>query len=131
MNIKNKKALCTALLLFTTALLCAMDWPSEDGKVAYNFGANRKGKPLLGIVFESEGAVRAVEDGEVLFTNIPGRGASRLPSPLGAWMALDHGDGLISIYSRKIRLSRQPGFRAGQWSKAFIFRSSIGRNAGG
>jgi hypothetical protein len=26
--------------------------------------------------------------------------ASRLPSPLGTWVALDHGEGLISIYSR-------------------------------
>jgi hypothetical protein len=41
----------------------------------------------------------AAEQGELLFQSREG-GASRLPSPLGSWLALDHGDGIVSIYSR-------------------------------
>jgi hypothetical protein len=36
----------------------------------------------------------------MLFFNDPASSASRIPSPLGAWIALDHGDGMVSIYSR-------------------------------
>jgi hypothetical protein len=44
--------------------------------------------------------VLAAETGEVIFSRGANDNASRLPSPLGTWTALDHGDGLISIYSR-------------------------------
>jgi hypothetical protein len=76
-----------------------MDWPSPAGKMINNFGYNSSGKPLLGIVFEGEEAVLAAEQGELLFQSREG-GMSRMPSPLGSWLALDHGDGIISIYSR-------------------------------
>jgi hypothetical protein len=81
--------------VFTTA----MDWPVREGRVIRNFGWNDEGKPVLGTSFRAEGPVLAAGEGELLFS----RGAkenSRLPSPLGSWLALDHGDGLISIYSR-------------------------------
>jgi hypothetical protein len=65
-----------------------------------NFGGNNRRRPFLGTVFETEEAVRAAEAGEVLFTHDPERNASKLPSPLGAWIGVDHGDGLISIYGR-------------------------------
>jgi murein DD-endopeptidase MepM/ murein hydrolase activator NlpD len=76
----------------------AMDWPTEDGVMVNNFGANNKGRPLLGAVFETDGPVRAAEEGDILFSNFSENSASRLPSPLGSWVAMDHGDGLISIY---------------------------------
>jgi hypothetical protein len=79
--------------------LGSMDWPSPEGKIARNFGSNDLGKPLLGIVFEGDGPVLAAEQGELLFQSREG-GASRLPSPMGSWLALDHGDGIISVYSR-------------------------------
>jgi hypothetical protein len=78
----------------------AMDWPSEEGVMANNFGWNREARPVLGTIFESEGPVRAAEDADILFIHDPEDSASVLPSPLGTWVALDHGDGLISIYSR-------------------------------
>ena len=78
----------------------AMDWPSEEGVMVNNFGWNREAKPVLGTIFESEGPVRATEDADILFIHDPEDSASVLPSPLGTWIALDHGDGLISIYSR-------------------------------
>jgi hypothetical protein len=85
------------LLVFSTD---AMDWPSEEAEMVHNFGWNYEGRPLLGASFEVQGPVRAAEEGDILFTHFSGSGPDRFPSPLGAWMALDHGDGLISIYSR-------------------------------
>jgi hypothetical protein len=87
-------------LLFLSGPLCAMDWPSADAVMVRNFGFNDRGRPALGTVFEGEGDVLAAERGEVIFSRARGETASRLPSPLGTWLALDHGDGLISVYSR-------------------------------
>jgi hypothetical protein len=78
----------------------AMDWPTEEGVMAGNFGWNREARPVLGTTFESRGPVRAAEDADILFIHDREDSASVLPSPLGTWVALDHGDGLISIYSR-------------------------------
>jgi hypothetical protein len=89
---------------FSGSFLDSMDWPSPARKMINNFGYNDSGKPLLGIVFEGEEAVLAAEQGDLLFQNREGRG-SRLPSPLGSWLALDHGNGIISIYSRMENLS--------------------------
>ncbi|MDR2633954.1 MAG: M23 family metallopeptidase [Treponema sp.] len=82
------------------ALVCAMDWPAQALAVSSNFGWNDQGKPTLGTSFESQGAVHAADRGELIFSRYGTDTASRLPSPLGAWIALDHGEGLISIYSR-------------------------------
>jgi hypothetical protein len=76
-----------------------MDWPSEEAQMKSNFGANDHGNPVMGTVWTGQGVVRSAETGELLF-NRNVNNADRLPSPLGAWIALDHGDGLISIYSR-------------------------------
>jgi hypothetical protein len=85
---------------FYGSLLGSMDWPSPAGKMISNFGYNDSGKPLLGIVFAGEDPVLAAEQGELLFQSREGGGISRLPSPLGSWLALDHGDGIVSVYSR-------------------------------
>ena len=87
-------------LLALTADTRAMDWPSRDAVLIRNFGWNDRGRPVLGMVFDGDGEVLAAETGEVIFSRNWNDTASRLPSPLGAWTALDHGDGLISIYSR-------------------------------
>jgi hypothetical protein len=52
------------------------------------------------MVFAGDADALAADNGDVIFTRGSEDSASRLPSPLGAWTALDHGDGLISIYSR-------------------------------
>ncbi|MDR2103264.1 MAG: M23 family metallopeptidase [Treponema sp.] len=65
-----------------------------------NFGWNDKGLPSLGSAFTGEGPLGAAEEGELLFISREGDNASRLPVPLGTWIAIDHRDGLISIYSR-------------------------------
>jgi hypothetical protein len=94
-----------AVLLVLAGLLLpsgsrAMDWPAEEGVMVNNFGWNRDAKPVLGTIFETEGPVRAAEDADILFIHDSEDSASVFPSPLGTWAALDHGDGLISIYSR-------------------------------
>jgi hypothetical protein len=97
----------TALILFLFFLpgsvsyfLNAMSWPSENAALIRNFGVNDRGKPIKGLIFEGETNVLAAENGEIIFSRSKNDSASRLPSPLGAWTAVDHGDGLISIYSR-------------------------------
>jgi hypothetical protein len=89
-----------AAFFVLAALAYGMDWPSRDGLMSRNFGWNDQGSPVMGASFEAEGPVRAADAGEALFINDPENSASRIPSPLGAWIALDHGDGLVSIYSR-------------------------------
>ncbi|MCL2373845.1 MAG: M23 family metallopeptidase [Treponema sp.] len=89
-----------ALFLFLAAGLSAMEWPSPSGIMTRNFGWNDSGSPHLGVSFADAGTFAAAAAGELIFTRGVADRACRLPSPLGAWIALDHGDGLISIYSR-------------------------------
>jgi hypothetical protein len=77
-----------------------MDWPTQDGLMVRNFGWNDRGRPVMGTSFAAQGPIRAADAGEILFHSDPASAASRLPSPLGAWIAMDHGDGLVSVYSR-------------------------------
>jgi hypothetical protein len=100
------KVLALVLLLCALALfpaenaILAMDWPSDRGVILKNFGWNDEGMPQLGVSFEADGLLEAADSGELLFHRREGDTASRLPSPLGSWAAIDHGDGIISIYSR-------------------------------
>jgi hypothetical protein len=87
------------LLIFEAPLLFfSMEWPSQEAVLVRNFGLNDQGMPSLGTFFSGSGPFLAAEKGELIFYH--GDGPLRLPSPLGNWMALDHGDGLISVYSR-------------------------------
>jgi hypothetical protein len=95
-----KHFLVIGLFLFFSYQLFPMDWPSLTGTVTRNFGWNYEGQPHLGVSFATEGNLTSAEDGELLYRRSYGDSASRLPSPLGSWVALDHGDGIISIYSR-------------------------------
>jgi len=95
-----KSLRCFFLLLLFSGSLAAMDWPLPDAAMARNFGFNDRGRPALGTVFEGEGDIYAAEEGEVIFSSSGRELASRLPSPLGAWTAVDHGDGLVSVYGR-------------------------------
>ena len=80
--------------------LNSLDWPSVSGVITKNFGWNDRGLPHLGINFEHSGAINTAGEGELLFYRSKGDTASRLPSPMGSWTAIDHGDGIISIYAR-------------------------------
>ncbi|MDR1787711.1 MAG: hypothetical protein LBR16_04600 [Treponema sp.] len=78
----------------------ALEWPVSEKAIVLNFGANEEGSPVLGTVFEYEGAVNAAGPGDLLFECPADGGMSGLPSPLGRWTALDHGDGIVSVYCR-------------------------------
>ena len=88
------------LLILSMGFLFSMEWPVTGGIISRNFGWNNKGIPLLGVDFRSDGSVFSAEQGELLFQSIEGNNASRLPPVLGSWLALDHGGGIIGIYSR-------------------------------
>ena len=88
------------LFLLLASRLFSMDWPSATGIILRNFGWNSAGMPYLGISFAYNGQLAAADNGELLYQRRENDTASRLPSPLGSWLALDHGDGIISIYSR-------------------------------
>jgi len=105
-NINVKRVILFFIFIgFLFNSLGAMDWPCEDAILVNNFGANNRGKPVLGMIFDGGTDIKAVESGEVIFSRSRNdsrsiTAASRLPSPLGFWTAIDHGDSLISIYSR-------------------------------
>jgi len=98
-----KKNLSISVLIFILAIsspLFAMDWPLPEAEVVQNFGANDQGTPVLGTMLQGEGIVFTTGPGELIFSSSGKEAASRLPSPLGAWSAVAHSDGLVSIYSR-------------------------------
>ena len=92
--------LAMSLTMIPCRLLAAMEWPLPDANVVRNFGFNDLGRPTVGVVFAGGGEVLAAASGEVIFRISGPGGASRFPSPLGAWMAVDHGNGLVSVYAR-------------------------------
>jgi len=94
------KRLLILPLLFLAINIFSMDWPSPTGVMIKNFGWNDEGRPHLGVSFRDEGEVFAAEKGDLLYQRRESDTASRLPSPLGSWIAVDHNDGIISIYSR-------------------------------
>jgi hypothetical protein len=104
---KSKKIFCFPVLFQISLALMALDSP--EGVMINNFGWNDKGRPVLGISYETEGAVEASGNGEIFFRGGISGSASRLPSPLGMWTAVDHGDGIISVYSRMEEVYSLPG----------------------
>lgn len=96
------------LMIMCASTAAATDWPSQDAVMISNFGAPSAGGPALGDTFRADGPVAAVEKGELLFRRGTKSPASRFVSPLGAMTALDHGDGIISIYSRTADTSPAP-----------------------
>jgi murein DD-endopeptidase MepM/ murein hydrolase activator NlpD len=103
----------------------AMDWPLEETTAVFrNFGYNDRGKPVPGMVFTGEGQVFTAGDGEIIFSRGERDWASRLPSPLGAWTAVDHNDGLISIYARYSDEGTAPQLRYAEKGSA-IARAGI------
>ena len=92
------------LSVFVSCFFCgtleALSWPSQDAILIRNFGSNDRGRPVMGMIFFGNTEILAAEKGEVIFSRSRDETFSRLPSPLGSWTAVDHGDGLISIYSR-------------------------------
>lgn len=93
-----------AAMALAAAALPAMEWPLPGAAVARNFGFNDGGRPGLGVALSGSGYALASGPGEIVFSSAGGSsgpgGAARFPSPLGVWAAVDHGNGLVSIYAR-------------------------------
>jgi hypothetical protein len=88
------------MLCVIGSAVSALDWPAPDAVMIGNFGKNNAGTPALGTSFAAESTIQAAAGGELLFVHRQTDTASRLPSPLGVWFAVDQGDGLICLYSR-------------------------------
>jgi len=88
------------LFLLLSFFVFAIDWPVKEGTLISNFGSNDGGSPVLGDSFLSTGSIYPADVGELIFVHDPDNVASRFPSPMGSWMALDHGDNLVGLYSR-------------------------------
>lgn len=98
-RIRIHPAVFCILALVSVGRAVALDWPSPDARMESSFGQNDQGRPRTGDIFISDGTVRAADAGEVLFAHHPGDEVG-FPSPFGSWIAVDHGDGLVSIYGR-------------------------------
>jgi len=98
---KNHRKIFIIIGVLFSNYLFTMEWPIQDGNPVSNFGWNDSGQAALGNIFEGNGEITAIDNGELIFFQFGYNSASRLPAPLGSWIALDHTEGgLISIYSR-------------------------------
>ena len=97
-----------AAFLLLSPYLHSLDWPTARGVMRKNFGWNDEGMPHLGITFDADGELKAAGDGEIFYRRGERDTASRLPSPLGSWTAVDHRDGIVSIYARYDGSAAQP-----------------------
>ncbi|MCL1928876.1 MAG: hypothetical protein FWG07_08815 [Treponema sp.] len=95
-----KKNIALVLLLSASFFVFGIGWPVREGYLAANFGMNDGGVPLLGNFIVSSGSVFPADVGDLIFVYDPENPAAQFPSPLGSWMALDHGDNIVGIYSR-------------------------------
>ncbi|MDR1866960.1 MAG: M23 family metallopeptidase [Treponema sp.] len=95
-----KKLLIVLFLCVTTVgiTMWALEWPAAPTQLITTFGANERGFPHLGISFDTSNDILSSGNGELIFNSETK--LSRFISPLGTWKAIDHGEGLISIYSR-------------------------------
>ena len=96
----TRKIVVFAVLFLLSIFVFAIGWPVHEGSLAANFGINDGGIPLLGNLIESSGSVFPSDVGELVFVYDPENPATHFPSPLGSWIAVDHGDNIIGIYCR-------------------------------
>jgi hypothetical protein len=95
-----KKSIAVVLVFFLSFFVFSLEWPVREGRLAANFGSNDQGIPLLGHIFAASGSVMPVNVGELVFVYDPENPAVRFPSPMGSWVAYDHGDNMVGLYSR-------------------------------
>ena len=95
-----KKNIVLILLLFASFFVFGIGWPVREGSLAANFGMSDGRIPLLGNFIESTGSVFPADVGDLIFVHDPENPAVHFSSPLGSWLAIDHGDNMVGIYSR-------------------------------
>ncbi|MFA6505523.1 MAG: M23 family metallopeptidase [Treponemataceae bacterium] len=87
--------------LISAPILCGIDWPTTKNELHYSFGQNDHGRPSVGMLFSGNDSVRATDAGEIVFAASGGYFATqtdRFPYTLGSWIAVDHGNGIVSAY---------------------------------
>jgi hypothetical protein len=94
------RVLFLVFFISCAALPAALDWPSSEAKQTANFGMNERGLPLLGMNFEASGDVFSADAGEIIFLASEQDSGRSIPNPLGEWVAIDHGEGLVGIYAK-------------------------------
>ncbi|MDR0599010.1 MAG: M23 family metallopeptidase [Treponema sp.] len=95
---QNRRLWALCAFLFAAFFAWAIDWPVKGGTLISNFGRDEGGIPALGNSFAASGSIFPADVGELIFSHDPEN--SRFPSPLGSWLALDHGDNLVGVYGR-------------------------------
>ena len=88
----------------------AVDWPAAGAPLQSSFGQNKKGRPSVGLDFSGDEAVRSVDAGEVLFVGTGGERATdrgTFPFTLGDWIAIDHGNNIVTSYGHLQTLENQ------------------------
>lgn len=114
-----KNLLCALFLLLSAACLSAVDWPVRNREVVTTFGSNRGGRFAVGLSISGKNsAVRAVAEGEIIFSADADAAGRALPSGLGNFIAVRHEDGLKSIYTHlkdgSIRSGKDDNFRVAE-----------------
>jgi hypothetical protein len=77
----------------------------------------------VGTVFAGQSSVRAADAGEVLFVQSDEAFSWSMPQPLGSWVAIDHGNGIISVYSHLQSAGKDEG-------RSLVEKASILGSAG-
>lgn len=111
---------CAAL--FFAFPLHAVDWPTTQNELFSSFGQNSVGRPSVGMRFSGADSVRAADAGEIIFAASAGAEGGRgtaFPYPLGDWLALDHGNGIVSVYG-----NLEP-FRETEASKTIVEKGAV------
>ena len=98
-----RRGLLAVFLVLAFQFSDGMEWPGTDAVTDFNFAWNQSGRPTLGYGFRTQGPVRSVNSGQIIFSR--DESDTGLPSPLGVWIAIDHGDGLIGVYGHLNRIS--------------------------
>jgi len=100
MKVPDARPFFAVIVLAVCVPAFGMEWPLPGAGMTRNFGFNDGGRPVAGVELSGGGNVLAAASGEVIFDFSPSGGYSGFQSPLGAWTAVDHGNGIVGIYAR-------------------------------
>ena len=94
------KKIVIALLIISSALVFAFEWPVDIKKITATFGESRSDHFHSGIdIGGGEQIVYPIGPGEVVFRFDEQTSYSSVPLGLGSYLVLNHTEGLRSIYA--------------------------------
>lgn len=100
MNVRPLPGISLALYLALLAgFVGAIEWPQSESLQNTSFAMNEQGRPLAGIRFAGSDSVRSCDNGEIIFSTTDELSPSSFSQPLGNWTAMEHDDGMISLYA--------------------------------